>query len=199
MIKEIQHEKDARNKVEESLNEANEKIGQMKTELDHYNDKCQELEKYNQIIKGEITQSKLYIEKLHMRSDKIDEQRVRQKPKGDMSGVGFNEVEYSKTNKEAKEAKIEERPTDEEPKEQIRPFRGRCFGCNKVGHMKRDCRSKDTSKPFTNYCYHCFDYGHKKEDCRKPDQSRYKQDYVREESASEITCLKCNNFGYTKR
>lgn len=38
MIKEIQHEKDARNKVEESLKVENEKIGLMKTELDLYKD-----------------------------------------------------------------------------------------------------------------------------------------------------------------
>ena len=26
-------------------------------------------------------------------------------------------------------------------------FRGRCFNCNKVGHMARDCCMKKTNKP----------------------------------------------------
>lgn len=77
MIKEIQHEKDERNKVEESLKEANKQISEIKTELDQCKDKYHELEKYNQIIKGELTQAKLHIEQLHMSSDKIDEQRER--------------------------------------------------------------------------------------------------------------------------
>ena len=38
--------------------------------------------------------------------------------------------------------KVDEPKKDEPPKEARCEFRDRCFICNEVGHMKRDCRGK---------------------------------------------------------
>ena len=56
---------------------------------------------------------------------------------------------------------------DEPPKEVRHEFRGRCFICNEVVHMKRYFTSK-SFKPITNfYCYNFHGYGHKEVDCKK--------------------------------
>ena len=56
----------------------------------------------------------------------------------------------------------------ESSKEARHEFRGRCFICNEVGHMKRDCTGKSL-KPITNfYCYNCHGYGDREIDCKKP-------------------------------
>lgn len=193
MAKQIQVQKDAKKKVEEALNSA---LDQMKNEADNYKNKYLEMEKYNQIIKGELVEAKKHIEKLHTSSDLIDEQRDKQKPKGDMTGIGFNEAECSKNQEEKSNEKIDaEKPSIEEPKEQIRSFRGRCFGCNKFGHIKRDCKGNAPFRTFSGYCFNCNGYGHKEAECRKPNQSGYRQDNGRE-STVKPTCYKCNNIGH---
>ena len=57
--------------------------------------------------------------------------------------------------------KVDKPKQDEPPKEVRWDFRGRCFICNEVGHMKRDCIGK-SFKPITNFnCYNHHGYGHK--------------------------------------
>lgn len=67
--------------------------------------------------------------------------------------------------------KIEQvnKPKQYEPSKEVKhELKGRCFICNKFGHMKRDFIGK-SFKTITNlYCYNCCDYGHKEVDCKKP-------------------------------
>jgi hypothetical protein len=49
------------------------------------------LEKYNTIVKGEITQTKQYHQKIYSNSQKIDEKTMTQRHEGDMSGIGYVE------------------------------------------------------------------------------------------------------------
>lgn len=54
--------------------------------------------------------------------------------------------------------KIEEPKKDDSSKEVRHEFKGRCFTCNKVGHMKRDCMC-NSFKPINNfYFYNCHGY-----------------------------------------
>ena len=78
-------------------------------------------------------------------------------------------VDLSAKHDEPKKIEQVDKPKqDELPKEVRHEFRGRCFICNKVGHMKRDCTGK-SFKPITNfYCYNCHGYGHKVVECKKP-------------------------------
>ena len=47
-------------------------------------------------------------------------------------------------------------------------FRGKCFLCNEIGHMKRDCTNKSFNHVKDFYCHNCHGMGHKASDCRKP-------------------------------
>ena len=40
----------------------------------------------------------------------------------------------------------------------------RCFNCNDVGHMAKDCKDKVKGKK----CFNCDTFGHMARDCRKP-------------------------------
>ena len=46
-------------------------------------------------------------------------------------------------------------------------MRGRCFICNEVGHMKRDCTGKSFKPISIFYYYTCHGYGHKALDSKK--------------------------------
>ena len=48
---------------------------------------------------------------------------------------------------------VEEPKQDDSSKEVRHEFRGRCFICNEVGHMKRDCTC-NYFRPFTNFYYY---------------------------------------------
>ena len=47
------------------------------------------LEKYNNIVKGELMQTKQQLEKLYTSSEKIEEQLSIQRPSYDKTGLGF--------------------------------------------------------------------------------------------------------------
>lgn len=75
-----------------------------------------------------------------------------------MTKVSFDKAECSKFQEIKFEGKIDETPNQKEESNQnkesrwqIKPFRGRCFRCNKVGHMKRDCICKTPYKYFFGY------------------------------------------------
>ena len=58
-----------------------------------------------------------------------------------------------------KEVEILDEPKQvESPKETRYEFRAKCFSCNEIGHMKRDC----TNKSFNNVIdFNCHGMGHK--------------------------------------
>ncbi|WP_044909110.1 hypothetical protein, partial [[Clostridium] innocuum] len=118
---------------------------------------------------------------LYSTSEKIDEQVSFQKPFYDKTGLGFNtlkendeskepdlkisesidEKKSDEINKSEDTPKEEESPKQEEsPKGMQREFKGRCFACNTIGHMKRDCTGKQF-KPLNGYCYNCHGFGHR--------------------------------------
>ena len=67
----------------------------------------------------------------------------------------------AKLDEPKKTKQVDKSKQDEPPKEARNEFKGRCFICNEVGHMKRDCTGK-SFKPITNfYCYNWHGYGHK--------------------------------------
>lgn len=187
-------------------------LSQVTSELDSIKNENVELEKYNIIVKGELTQARQQLKKIYSSSEKIDEQLSYQRPSYDKTGLGYligeksaKKVEIKKepdpvveSPKESNLSKIESSITievskeielvdlsmkhdepkkteqvdkakkDEPPKEVRHELRGRCFICNEVGHIKRDCTSK-SFKPITNlYCYRCHGYGHKVVNCKKP-------------------------------
>ena len=47
-------------------------------------------------------------------------------------------------------------------------FRGKCFSCNEIGHMKRDCTNKSFNHVKDFYCHNCHGMGHKAIHFRKP-------------------------------
>ena len=56
----------------------------------------------------------------------------------------------------------------ESPKETRYEFRGKCFSCNEIGHIKRDCINKSFNHVKDFYCHNCHGMGHNKIDYRKP-------------------------------
>ena len=63
---------------------------------------------------------------------------------------------------------VEEPKQDDLSKEVRHEFRGRCYICNEVGHMKKFFIGK-SFKPITNlYYYNYHGYGHKAVECKKP-------------------------------
>ena len=56
----------------------------------------------------------------------------------------------------------------ESPKETRYEFRGKCFSCDEIGHMKIDCKNKSFNHVKDFYCHNCHSMGHKTIDCRKP-------------------------------
>ena len=87
-------------------------------------------------------------------NDKIESSQSSEKPK---------EV---KKNKEVKI--LDEQKHVETPKETMYEFRGKCFLCNEIGHMKRDCTNKSFNHVKDFYCHNCFGMGHNEIDCKKP-------------------------------
>ena len=75
----------------------------------------------------------------------------------------------SKKIEQNKEVEILDEPKQvESPKEATYEFRGKCFLCNEIGHMKRDCTNKSFIRVKEFYCHNCHGMGHKEIDCRKP-------------------------------
>ena len=95
-------------------------------------------------------------------------------------------------------------------------FRGKCFSCSEIDHMKRDCKNKSLNHVKDIYCHNCHGMGHKAIDCRKPkyDNDRRNSRMFRNtnptnrrrsnertsragrpcEERRQIVCYKCNNF-----
>ena len=106
----------------------------------------------------------------------------------------------------------------ESPKETRNEFRGKCFSCNEIGHMKRDCTNKSFNHVKDFYCHNFHGMGHNAIDCRKPkydndrrhsrmswytnpkDRRRSNERTLREgrpyEERRQIMCYKCNYFGH---
>ena len=106
----------------------------------------------------------------------------------------------------------------ESSKETRHEFRGKCFSCNEIGHMKRDCTNKSFNHVKDFYCHNCHGMSHKAIDFRKPkydndrrnsimsrntnpiDRRRYNEKTSREgrsyEERRKIVCFKCKNVGH---
>ena len=96
----------------------------------------------------------------------------------------------------------------ESPKETEYEFRGKCFLCNEIGHMKRDCTNKSFNHVKDFYCHNCHGMGHNAIYCRKPkyDNDRRNSGMFRNinpidrkasnEGRRHIVCYNCNNFGH---
>ena len=89
-------------------------LSQVIFELDTMKIEHAKLEKYNIIVKGEMTQAKQQLEKLYSSSEKIDEQIFHQRPHYDKIGLGYLIGEKS-----AKKVEIRKEPDSivETPKE----------------------------------------------------------------------------------
>ena len=93
-------------------------------------------------------------------------------------------------------------------------FKGICYACNEIGHVKRDCIGK-SFKPITDFfCYNCHGFGHKVVNCEKFifDNSNSNSRMFRGTNPTgrrssegtkrmrrNIVCYKCNNFGLIAR
>ena len=55
----------------------------------------------------------------------------------------------------------------ESPKETMYEYRGKCFWCNEIGHMKRDCTNKSFNHVKDFYCHNFHGMSHKEIDFRK--------------------------------
>ena len=64
-------------------------LSQVTSKLDSIKMEHVELEKYNTIVKGELTQTKQQLEKLYTSNDKIDEKMFVQRPTYDKTGLGY--------------------------------------------------------------------------------------------------------------
>ena len=138
------------------------------------------LEKYNTILKAELLQTNQHLEKLYSDTEKLDEQIMTQRPKGDMSGIGYYGGESSKKSEVTEESDLviqqpEQQQEDlnkevpkqsEQPKEVKRQFNGRCITCIKIGHMKKNYIGKYTN-PCYGYFHNSYAYGHRANECSK--------------------------------
>lgn len=77
----------------------------------------------------------------------------------------------------------------------MKAFKGRCFRCNKFGHMKKYCKSKTVLKFFPGYGFNCWRYGHKRDDYKKPNKNWRNQGYL----DKKTICYKCNIIGHITR
>ena len=75
-------------------------------------------------------------------------------------------------------------------------YLGNCYGCNKPGHILRDCAEKNSHNPVRNNynkgprrdsrditCYNCDKKGHYPPDCRGP-KKNYRHDEPQDKEAS---------------
>ena len=54
------------------------------------------------------------------------------------------------------------------PKTNTYEIRGKCFLCNEIGHIKKDCTDKTFNHVKDFYCHNCHSMGHNAIDFRKP-------------------------------
>ena len=148
-------------------------------------------------MKGELTQSKVQLEKLYSNKEKLDEQMLVQRPTYDKTGLGYlfnmfakkiesgsnlkekdksdDKIESSQSSDKSKEVgpekeikKLDEPKKIESPKETSYEFRDKKISCNEIGHMKRDYTNKSFNHVMNFYCHNCHAVGHKEIDCKKP-------------------------------
>lgn len=191
------------------------------------------------IVKGELTQSKQQLERLYSNSDKTGKQISFEEPFFDRTGFGFSmfrtiheikkpDLKTSKSVEEIDENTLEDPPKEEPPREKEeskqeeskqeesskgmqREFKGRCFACNTIGHMKRDCTSKKF-KPLNGHCYNCHSFGHRANECRRPkvivnnyDRMIGNTNNADKKSIEEmnqrkvVVCFRCNKVGHIAR
>ena len=71
-----------------------------------------------------------------------------------------DKIESSQSSDKPKEVEILDEPKQvESPKETRYEFRGKCFLCNEIGHMKRDCTNKSFNHVKDFYYHNCHGMG----------------------------------------
>ena len=82
---------DGKNEIELKVENVNLRswLSQVTSELDTIKIEHVELEKYNIIMKGELTQAKQQLEKIYSSSDKIDQLMLHQRPSYDKIGLRY--------------------------------------------------------------------------------------------------------------
>ena len=83
-----------------------------------------------------------------IRSDLKEKEKSNDKIESSQSSNKPKEVEQDK------EVEILDEPKKvESPKETRYELRGKCFSCNEIGHMKRDCTNKSFNHVKDFYCH----------------------------------------------
>ena len=109
--------------------------------------------------------------KLEIRSD------VKEKDKSNDNIESSQSTEKPKEIDQINEVEILDEPKQVETTKTTRyEFRGKCFLCNAIGHMKRDCTNKSFNHFKKFYCHNCHGMGHNAIDCRKPKYDNCRSD-----------------------
>lgn len=212
--KEIEDQKKKEENLVVSLKKKFEECGRLvhendmlKTNLVQSKSNEQELQRQIIILREHLTTMSEYKEKFKISSAQLDELLKRQRQIGDSSGLGFEKGQSSDIANE-----------DQNHKESIKQFNaykfnGRCFVCNRFGHMARQCRNTanhilDCSP---GKCSKCNKYGHKIEDCRmnvkfyacgksghmaNQCRSRNFTGFRKAIQRNNVTCCACNDVGH---
>ena len=61
----------------------------------------------------------------------------------------------------------------------------KCYNCDRVGHIAKDCRSPKKERKFSGKCFNCGIEGHRSTECRKPKKNKVRQ--VTEDDTDEGT------------
>lgn len=148
----------------------NHENNRLRTDLAHSQNNEQELERQVTTLRDDLTTASEYKEKFRISVAQLDDLLKRQRQIDDSRGIGFEQGESSSTANEDQTTSMQNSSEQRKPVRQSNAykFNGRCFVCNKFGHMAKQCRNKANQ----NYnfvpgqCTNCKKYGHRSKDCR---------------------------------